>query len=69
MLTFSIVWLTLVAAVTLMAMKTKSHAISSARVDVEPRESGRGVALLAGIYALALLAGFLYVGKFLISNL
>ena len=69
MLAFSIVWLTLAVTVSLLAMKTRSRATELDRIDSEAKESGNGVALLAGIYGLALLAGFLYVSKFLISNL
>jgi hypothetical protein len=66
MLAFSIVWLTLALTVTLLAMKTRSGATELDSVDAE---SGNGVAVLAAVYGLALLAGFFYVSKFLISNL
>jgi hypothetical protein len=66
MLAFSIVWLTLAVTVTLLAMKTGSGATELASVEAE---SGHGVAVLAAVYGLALLAGFFYVSKFLISYL
>ena len=69
MLAFSIIWLMLAVTVTLFALKTRSGATELDSVAVEAKESGRGIALLAVVYGLALLAGFLYVGKFLISNL
>ena len=66
MLAFSIVWLMLAVTVTLLAMKTRSGATE---LDSVEAESGNGVAVLAAVYGLALLAGFFYVSKFLISNL
>lgn len=69
MLAFSVLWLTLAVTVSLLAMKTRSGAAELNRADIEAKESGNGVAFLAAIYGLALLAGFLYVSKFLISNL
>jgi hypothetical protein len=69
MLAFPIIWLMLAVTVTLLAMKTRSGATGLENIDVEAKESGHGIALLAVVYGLALLAGFLYVGKFLISNL
>jgi hypothetical protein len=69
MLAFSIAWLTLAVTVTLLAMKTRSGATELASADVEARKSGNGLTFLAAIYGLALLAGFFYVSKFLISNL
>ena len=68
MLVFSITWLMLAVTVTLFAMKTRSRATELERVDSEARESGHGVALLASIYGLVLLAGFFYVTKFFISS-
>jgi hypothetical protein len=61
MLAFSIVWLTLAVTVTLLAMKTRSAATELASADIEARKSGSGVAVLATVYGLALLAGFFYV--------
>ena len=69
MLAFAIIWLLLAVTVTLLAMKTRSTATDLDSVGVDANESGHGVAFLAGIYGLALLAGFLYVSRFLISNL
>jgi hypothetical protein len=69
MLAFPIIWLTLAVTVSLLAMKTRSRATERDRIDIEAKESGSGVAFLATIYGLALLAGFIYVSKFLISNL
>jgi hypothetical protein len=36
---------------------------------VEARESGRVLTLLAVVYGVVLLAGFVYIGKFLVSGL
>ena len=69
MLIFSIAWLMLAVAVTLIAMKTRSRVTDLDRVRIEAKESGHGVALLASIYGLTLLAGFFYLTKLLISNL
>jgi hypothetical protein len=69
MLAFSIIWLMLAATVTLLAMRIRSGATELTSVEMEAKESGHGIALLAVVYGLALLAGFLYVSKFIISNL
>jgi len=69
MLVLSIIWLLLAVTVTLLAMKSRSGATESDGADVEAKESGNGIAVVAVVCALALIAGFLYVSKFLISNL
>ena len=69
MVSLPIIWLMLAVTVTLLAMKTKSGATELDSIGVEAKESGHGIALVAVVYSLALLAGFLFVSKFLISNL
>ena len=68
MLTFSIVWVILAAAVPLAAMTRKTRAVPESGA-VPSRESGKAIAVLAVVYGLTLLAGFIYVGRFLVSSL
>ena len=69
MLTFTVVWLMLAATVTLLAMKRKSAALEKGRLQAETKVSGKAWMLVAAIYSLALLAGFLCLSKFFIAGL
>jgi hypothetical protein len=70
MLTVSIVWLVLAVTVTLIAaIRRSSGAGQNGGGLVPAQESGKALAALAALYGLALLAGFLCVGKFLVSSL
>jgi hypothetical protein len=68
MLTLSILWVVLAATVTMIATVRKVPAIPW-HSGVQTRESGRMLTLLAVIYGLTLLGGFVYVSKFLVSSL
>jgi len=67
MLTYSIVWLVLAAAVIIIAKNRRTLTLqnsSEAPVPSEPmaaNEPGSGFALLAIVYGLLLLAGFVFV--------
>ncbi|HYL78132.1 MAG TPA: hypothetical protein VEU96_28210 [Bryobacteraceae bacterium] len=60
MLTYSIVWVALAAAVIVIAMNRRT-ATNLDRGDVPAGESGKGLAVFAIGYGLLLLAGFVYV--------
>jgi hypothetical protein len=60
MLTYSIVWVALAAAVIMIAMNRKT-ATNLDQGDVQTGESGKGFAVFAVVYGLLLLAGFVYV--------
>lgn len=67
MLTFSIIWVALAAAITIIAMMRRS---SVARAEVHAAsDSDKPVLVLAAAFGLILLTGFVYVGKFLVSSL
>ena len=67
MLTLSILWLVLAASVCVIAILRKSP--GTIVEDSRPtRESGGAVTILAVLYGVALLAGFVYVSKFLVSS-
>jgi len=67
MLTVSVLWVVLAAVVTVAATTKRS---SGAREhEKQSREAGRGLAVVAVLYSLALLAGFVYVSKFFVSGL
>ena len=69
MLTFSIVWVVLAVAVTVFAiMRKKPIAIHQDNVGPGP-ESGHGLLVLAVVYGVVLLAGFVFVSRFFISSL
>jgi len=67
MLTVSIVWVLLAAAVIVIASVRRSGAARNN--TLQARDSGRTLVLLAALYSLALLAGFVYVSRFLVSSL
>jgi len=60
MLTYSIVWVALAAAVIMIAMNRKTAA-NADQGEVQTGESGKGLAVFAVVYGLLLLAGFVYV--------
>ena len=68
MLTLSILWVFLAATVILIAILRKAPASMPSDSGVQLRESGRALTLFAVIYGVALLAGFVYVSKFLVSG-
>ena len=68
MLTLSILWVVLAATATMIATKRKARARLRQNAGLQVRESGRALLLLAVIYGVALLAGFVYVSKFLVSS-
>jgi hypothetical protein len=68
MLALSILWVVLAAAVTMIATMKKAPA-SPLNAGVKARESGRVLTLLAVVYGAVLLAGFVYIGQFLVSGL
>ena len=69
MLTFSIVWVVLAVAVTVFAiMRRKPLAIHQDNAGQSP-ESGHGLLVLAVVYGVVLLAGFVLVSRFFISSL
>ena len=61
MMTFSVVWILLAAMVTLVAM-TRRSAPAHARAEVQARQSGKALRIVAILYSLILIAGFLYIG-------
>lgn len=65
-LTLSIAWGVLAAAATCAVLLRKGSKVSA----IGPaRDSGTALVVLATIYSLALLAGFLYLSRFLVSSL
>jgi len=69
MLTLSIVWVVLATTVTVIAIVRKAPATAGQDAGAHVRESGRAVMLLAVIYGLMLLTGFIYISRFLVSSL
>ena len=69
MLTLSILWVVLAATVTMIATMRKTPATARQEAGAQVRESGHALTLLAVIYGVVLLAGFVYIGKFLVSSL
>jgi len=67
MLTLSILWVLLAAAVIVVALNRRPTATGSHAAHV--KDSGKALEVLAALYSLALLAGFLYVSRFLVSSL
>jgi len=67
MLTVSILWVVLAAVATVAAMTKRSS--RTHEQEKQSRESGRALAFVAVLYSLALLAGFVYVSRFLVSGL
>ena len=69
MLTLSILWVVLAATVTMIATMRKNPAMTQRETGAQVRESGHALTLLAVIYGVVLLTGFVYIGKFLVSSL
>ena len=69
MLTLSVLWVLLAASVTMLATLRKAPPAGRPASDSARLESGHGLAVLALLYGVALLAGFLYISKFLVSSL
>ncbi len=71
MLPFSILWVTVAAVVTLLAMTRRAAGAPADRSEAQAKnsDSGRALACIAVVSTLALLAGFVYVGRFLVSGL
>lgn len=61
MMTFSVVWILLAAMVTLFAMMRRAVP-ARAQAEVQARQSGRALSVVAILYSLVLIAGFLYIG-------
>jgi len=61
MMTFSVVWILLAAMVTLAAMMRRAIP-ARAQVQVHVRQSGKALGIVAILYSLVLIAGFLYIG-------
>ena len=55
-MTLSILWVALAGTVTIVASMRRSGA------SVRARQSGKALTVVAVVYSLALLAGFLYIG-------
>ena len=68
MLTFSILWLALAASVCVIAILRKSPATTGEDSGRQTGESGAALTVLAVLYGVALLAGFVYVSRFLVSS-
>lgn len=68
MLTLSILWVVLAATVTMIVTMRKTPTPRQ-EAGGPVRESGGALTLLAVIYGVVLLAGFVYVSKFLVSTL
>jgi hypothetical protein len=69
MLTLSILWVVLAAIVTMIATMRKTPATTRQEAGAQVPESGHALTFLAVIYGVVLLAGFVYIGKFLVSSL
>lgn len=68
MLTLSIAWVVLAVTVTSFAIVRRTPAGIHEDADVRVPESGRALTLFAVIYGVALLAGFVFVSRFLVSS-
>ena len=67
MMTFSVLWILLAAMVTVVAMMRRgtpvgAHVPASASKEVQARQSGKALSVVAILYSLILIAGFLYIG-------
>ena len=61
MMTFSVVWILLAAMVTLVTMMRRATP-AHAQAEVQVRQSGRVLSVVAIVYSLVLIVGFLYIG-------
>ncbi len=69
MLTFSILWVMLAAAVTGLALVRRATTDSHDYAEPQAKELGNVVTFLAVLSSLLLVAGFIYVGGTLVLNL
>jgi heme/copper-type cytochrome/quinol oxidase subunit 2 len=69
MLSFCVVWVVFAAAVTLLEMFRRSLANAGDSSQTQANESGSALAVIAVVSCLALFAGFVYVGRYLVSGL
>ena len=69
MLTFSVLWVALAAAITVLAMVRRAVSPAQENTPAQSNESADFLTYLAVLSCLILLAGFLYVGKFLVAAL
>jgi len=70
MLTFSIAWVVLAAAISMIAIAKKSTVASAENEPrQQPRESSNSFVIFGLVYGIVLLPGVFYVGKFLVSGL
>jgi len=69
MLTLSVLWVALAAAITLIAMVRRALSPAKEKLPAQPNESANFLSYLAFASCLILVAGFLYVGKFLVAAL
>jgi len=69
MLTFSILWVVLATAVTMIAMRKRTASAAPDPVPSRPNQSEHALAWIAVLSCLALVAGFVYVGRFLVAGL
>lgn len=65
----AISWVVLAATAVVLATMRKTPLADEDNTSGSKRESGRALTALALIYGMALLAGFIYVSKLLVSNL
>ena len=68
MLTLSILWLVLAASVCVITILRKSPGTTAEDPGRQASESGGALTVLAVLYGMALLAGFVYVSRFLVSS-
>jgi hypothetical protein len=68
MLTISVLWVALAATVTMAAVMRRARSAQPEAV-AETSESGQALTLVALICGVVLLAGFLFISKFLVSAL
>ena len=60
-MTFSVIWVVLAAMVTVLAILRRSST-DDEQGEVQVRQSGKALTVVAVIYSLVLIAGFLYIG-------
>ena len=68
MFTLSLLWLVLAASVTLIAITRRAPDKVQQESCAPSRESGGALTVLAVIYGVVLLTGFVYVSRFLVSG-
>ena len=69
MLTFSIIWVVLAAAVSVIALLRRTAPAPAREIENPPaRESGQSLLVFATVYGIILLTGFVCIGRFLLSG-